>query len=135
MFATFKNNKKLLLFTVLGLLVLVLYWGYSFWSQSNPQLTLEGLVQAKEVHNASRFGGRVKQVWVKEGDWVEAGAKLVSFDDLELRSKVSEAKSILIQAKAQLSLLENGADPQDLRQAQAQVNQAQQNLSIFNSDT
>lgn len=131
MFATFKNNKKLQLFSVLGLIVLALYWGYASWNQANPQLTLEGLVQAKEVQNASRFGGRVKKVWVKEGDWVEAGDKLISFDDLELRSKLSEAKSTLIQAKAQLSLLESGADPQDLKQAQAQVNQAQQNLSIL----
>lgn len=98
---------------------------------ASPHLELSGLLQAKEINNASRFGGRVKTVWVKEGQWVEAGQKLVTFEDIEIRSKIAEARASLTQAKARESLLAGGADAEDLQQAQSQVKQAEQSLRIL----
>ncbi|MBY0405213.1 MAG: biotin/lipoyl-binding protein, partial [Cyanobacteria bacterium] len=61
----------------------------AFLTQPSKEMSLSGLVQAKEIKNASRFGGRVKKVLVKEGDVVHQGEKVLIFDDIELRSKIA----------------------------------------------
>lgn len=93
-------------------------------------ITLAGLVQSREMKDTSRFGGRVKEVLVKEGDTVKPGQVLIRFDDTELRAKITQAQAALTQAKAQESLLNQGADATDIRQAYAAVQQAQQNLRM-----
>ncbi len=93
-------------------------------------LTLAGLVQSHEMKDTSRFGGRVKEVLVKEGDMVETGQVLIRFDDTELRARIAQAQATLTQAKAQEKLLNQGADASDIRQAFAGVQQAEQNLRM-----
>jgi len=46
-------------------------------SAGDGTFTLSGTIEATEVHLASQFGGQVKQVYVSEGDRVEAGENLV----------------------------------------------------------
>lgn len=101
------------------------------WFSGGNTLSVSGLVQAKEIKNASRFGGRIKEVLVKEGDIVQQGQKLVIFDDMELRSKIAEARALLNQAKARQGILTQGADREDIRQASSQVQQAEQNLKMI----
>ncbi len=96
-------------------------------------LELKSFVQAREMKDASRFGGRVKEVLKKEGDDVQVGDVIVRFDDTELASKIAQAQAALIQAKAREALLNEGADASDIRQAYALVQQAEQNLQLLNS--
>jgi multidrug resistance efflux pump len=103
----------------------------AFLIPDQETITLSGLVQAREVKNASRFGGRVLEVLVQEGDVVEKGQRLVVFDDLELTSKVAEARAALIQAEAREGLLVDGVDVSDLEQASSQVKQAQEQLNML----
>lgn len=98
---------------------------------ASQQMTLPGELEAREIKNASRYGGRVKQVLVKEGDMVEKGQLLIVFDDVELEAKIAEAKAVLDQALAQEKLLAKGADMAQVRQAGSAVQQAQQRLEIL----
>ncbi len=96
-------------------------------------LTLKSFVQAREMKDASRFGGRVKDVLKQEGDDVRSGEAIVRFDNTELTSKVVQAQAALTQAKARESLLTEGADVSDIRQAYALVQQAEQHLRLLKS--
>ncbi len=96
-------------------------------------LTLKSFVQAKEMKDASRFGGRVKEVLKEEGDDVESGDVIIRFDNAELASKIAQAQSALTQAQARESLLNKGADSSDIRQAYALIQQAEQSLRLLNS--
>ena len=48
--------------------------------QSAPVLRVPGVVEIQEVKLASKVGCRVKQVFVQEGDLVQAGDELASFE-------------------------------------------------------
>jgi HlyD family secretion protein len=127
---TTSQQRKRLITLGIGLLIVALAAGL-VWFLVKPKekpLTLSGLVQAKEVKIASRLGGRVQQILVDEGDAVQPGQLLLSLDEVDLRAQIAEAQSALNIANARLSLLRQGADPEDIRQASSQVQQAQQQL-------
>lgn len=103
-----------------------------FWP-AKTTLKLSGEVQAREIRNGSRFGGRVKQVLVQEGQTVQPGQLLVVFDDTDLQAKIADAKATLNQALAQERMLAQGADLGQIRQAGAAVQQAKERLKIVSS--
>jgi multidrug resistance efflux pump len=121
--------------TVSALVALVLLiagvFSFAYFFPQKAPLKLSGEVEAREIRNASRFGGRVKQILVKEGDLVKQGQLLIVFDDTELQAKVSDAKATLSQALAQEQLLAKGADIGQVRQAGASVQQAQDRLKVI----
>ncbi|MEB3288091.1 MAG: HlyD family efflux transporter periplasmic adaptor subunit [Vampirovibrionales bacterium] len=111
--------------------VAIVGWYFGSYLPGTQPLELAGLVQAKEVKNASRFGGRVLAILVKEGEQVKEGQPLVRFDDVELRAQIADARATLTQAQARKSLLLAGTDSGDLKQASAKVEQASQELKIL----
>ncbi|HEY9688034.1 MAG TPA: efflux RND transporter periplasmic adaptor subunit [Coleofasciculaceae cyanobacterium] len=100
-----------------------------FWP-APATLTLSGEVQAREIKNGSRFGGRVNKLLVREGDEVKQGQLLILFDDTDLQAQISDARAALKQAIAQESLLAKGADIGQVRQAGSAVEQARERLKI-----
>ncbi len=64
-----------------------------------------------------RMSDRVVQILVKEGDQVKAGQPLVKLQDADL-------KASLLQAQANLANLQAGARPQELAEAQANLQAA-----------
>jgi len=103
-----------------------------FFPHAAP-LKLSGEVEAREIRNASRFGGRVKQILVQEGQVVKQGQLLLVFDDTDLQAKIADAQANLSQAMAQEHLLAKGADIGQVRQAGATVQQAQERLKMLTS--
>lgn len=103
-------------------------FGY-FWPA--PQtMKLSGEVQSREIKNGSRFGGRVKQILVQEGQEVKAGQLLIVLDETDLKAKIADAKASLAQAMAQEHMLAQGADLGAIRQAGSSVQQAQQRFKM-----
>lgn len=121
--------------TILGSVALVAViasvWFFGFVLPNADQVQLTGLVQAKEVKNASRFGGRVLKILVHEGDAVKVGQPLVTFDDVDLKAKIADAQAALTEATARQQMLMAGATSADLRQGQAKLLQAQENLRML----
>jgi multidrug resistance efflux pump len=120
-----------ILVVLLVLIASVVSFAYFFPHKS--ALKLSGEVEAKEIRNASRVGGRVKKILVKEGQNVKQGQLLILFDDTELQAKIADAKATLSQALAQEQLLAKGADVGQVRQAGAAVQQAQERLKMISS--
>ena len=76
---------------------------------------------------AFRTSGRVTQVLVTDGDQVKAGQSLVKLQDTEL-------KAALTQAQADLKALQNGARPEEIAAAQANLDIAQSQLEVAQAD-
>lgn len=80
-----------------------------------------GYVEATEVRVAARVPGRIVEVQVTEGQRMELGALVATLSTAELDLAVRRAAAERAQADAQLRLLQRGARPEDIQQAEAQV--------------
>lgn len=74
---------------------------------------------SRQIDLRLEVAGRVAQVAVQEGDFVEAGALLVQLDDATQRHQLAMLQAELAGAQAQLQRLENGAHPHERKEAQA----------------
>lgn len=88
-------------------------------------LTASGFIEAEEVDIASELGGRVIELFAEEGEDVEADQLLVQMDDSLLEAQIEAAGAAVEVAKAQLAQAEAGARPEQIRQAEATLMQAQ----------
>jgi HlyD family secretion protein len=86
---------------------------------------VSGQVEATEVQAAALVGGRIVELRVEEGDRVAAGDVLARLDTGDAELALARARADREQAAAQLRLLRAGARPEDVRQAQAQLQAAE----------
>lgn len=94
------------------------YVGYARYSATRPY-EWSGTIEARTIEVGSRTGGRVKEVLVKEGDRIEAGATLVVLEPGDLEARRMMAAAELDQAIATLDKLKSGARPEEIEQAKA----------------
>src|SRR3981189_3615648 len=114
------------------------------WASSRPQpWVASGRVEARDIRGGSKVGGRIEQVLVREGDKVEAGQVLATFDDHELKAnmdaslanfqklqrgfrpeEVEQVGAQAAQAKADYELKKNGARKEDIDAAKADAERA-----------
>ncbi len=99
-----------------------------------PATRASGYVEATDVRVAAEVGGRLLDVPVAEGDRVAAGAVIARIDtaDAELAGRRADAERA--QAQAQLALLRAGSRPEDVRQAQSQVQAAEADVKAAQAD-
>jgi HlyD family secretion protein len=102
-----------------------------------------GTVEARNIRVGSKIGGRIDKVLVREGDPVEAGQVLITFDEKELAAslaqsraaaekaqrgyrpeEIAEARATAAQAKAEHEQRVNGYRQEDIAAAQADVERA-----------
>jgi HlyD family secretion protein len=126
-------KKNLLLATVAILIGLV---GWGAWTLTRPSGPGEGFVsgngriEATEVDLATKYAGRVVEIFVREGDFVKAGQVLaqMQIDVLnaqrdEARAQQQQAITAVASAEAQVKMRES-----DLAVAQAVVAQRESDL-------
>ena len=87
-------------------------------------LRVSGHVEATEVQFAAEVGGRLVDLRVAEGDPVAPGDVIALLDTRDIELQIGRANAERAAADAQLRLLLAGARPQDIRQAEAQVDAA-----------
>lgn len=83
-----------------------------------------GFLEGQTLDVSPEVGGRVTSILVEEGDVVKQGQLLATIDDEFLRLRIEIADANVAAAQAQLALLEAGARAEDVRQAEARVEQA-----------
>jgi HlyD family secretion protein len=137
------NRKRviLILVVILGIAAVAAY--SSGWLHRDTALRSSGTVEARNIRVGSKVGGRIDQVLVREGDSVEPGQVLVTFDDKELLAslaqsraaaeksqrgyrpeEIAEARAAAAQAKAEYDQKKNGYRQEDIAAAQADVDRA-----------
>ncbi len=88
-------------------------------------LTASGFIEADEVAIAPELGGRVIELLADEGDEIEAGQVLVRLDGTLLDAQAEVAQAALDVAEAGLAQARAGARPEQIRQAEAGLAQAE----------
>ena len=116
---------------------------YAGWFRRDTALQGSGTVEARNIRVGSKIGGRIDKVLVREGDSVQPGQVLITFDDQELRAalqqsragaeksqrgyrpeEIAEARAVAAQSKAEYELKKNGYRQEDIAAAQADVDRA-----------
>ena len=101
--------------------------GYKAWVAHEP-LEIGGMVEVRTIQIASRAGGRVVDVRVREGDRVTKGQELVTLERAELEAKRDEARAAMELAQAQLDRVTNGPRTVEVDAYHARVAGAQAQL-------
>jgi RND family efflux transporter MFP subunit len=72
--------------------------------------------------------GRIKQLYIKEGDRVQQGQPIVSLQSDDTQAVLQQRQAALAQARSNLALLNAGTRPEQIAQARATLAQAQAKL-------
>jgi HlyD family secretion protein len=93
------------------------------------QITANGsVVPVQSVNLSPKTSGRLAKLLVEQGDRVQQGQKLASMENAEVIARSSQAKANLRKAQASLAEALAGTRPEEIRQGQARVLQAQARL-------
>lgn len=126
-----KNAHKNILITIAGataVLAAVAIIG-SLSLKQEPEI-IEGQVEVSEYRVSSKVPGRILELRVKEGDYVNAGDTLAIIDAPEVRAKMTQARSAENAASAMDEMANNGARKEQIRAANALLQQAKAGLEI-----
>ncbi len=115
-----------ILFLLAALMAGVAYF-FIFQRKGEEDYTLRvsGNIETTEVDVGFKISGRIIQLYVREGDWVEKGKTIAQLDDEDLRQRVELARATLRSSQARLEKLLAGSRPEEIREAEASVQQAQ----------
>jgi HlyD family secretion protein len=136
------NRKGLLIIPVVAGIGAVAAYSMR-WFHRDTGLQGSGTVEARNIRVGSKVGGRIDQVLVREGDSVEPGQVLVTFDDKELQAtleqmraaaqkaergfrpeEIEEARGAAAQARAEYEQRRNGYRQEDIEAAKADLDRA-----------
>lgn len=92
--------------------------------------TIQGQVEVAEYRVSSKVPGRILELRVKEGDYINAGDTLAILDAPEVRAKMTQAQSAENAAAAMDEMANNGARKEQVRAAFAVLQQAKAGLDI-----
>jgi HlyD family secretion protein len=123
------------------------------WFRRAAGLQTSGTVEARNIRVGSKIGGRIDKILVREGDPVEAGQVLITFDDKELQAalseshaasekavrgfrseEIAEARAAAAQAKAEYEQRKNGYRQEDIDSAQADLDRTSADETRSNID-
>jgi len=93
-----------------------------------------GTIEATEVRVSSQVAGTILSVDAVEGSQVNKGDQLARIDPDAYRFQAGEAHAAADAARAQLDLLVGGARAEDIMQAKANLDQANETLRLAAAD-
>jgi HlyD family secretion protein len=86
------------------------------------------IVAHHKINLNSKVTGRVKWIGVEKGDHVKEGQILVRLEDDEFRAQYDQANGAAQNARAYLEELQNGSRPEEIQQAQHNLDEARATL-------
>ncbi|MFA5123565.1 HlyD family secretion protein [Zavarzinia sp.] len=126
---------KSLRYVALVLLIgVVAAGGYWFWKSRTAGALPEGIaaangrLEADQVDVSTKMAGRVIEILVKEGDFVQAGTVIAHMDRAELDTQIDGAKAQIVQAEKAAASASAA-----VTQAESQVALAQQEFDRANA--
>lgn len=88
-------------------------------------VTASGFIEAEEIELSSELGGRIIEITAAEGDDVPAGHTLIRLDGSLVDAHIHAAQAAVAVAEAELTNARAGARPEQIRQAEAALDQAE----------
>lgn len=124
--------KIILRLIVVALLGTGAWFGYSWWEQrekpESTSLVLYGNVDIHQVDLAFRVGGRIQEMYVQEGDRVQANTKLAQLDTQPFEDELNLAQANLSIQEATLTKVESGYRSQEIEQARSALKEREATL-------
>jgi len=112
------------IFIILGVVAVVAATAvYANWFHKDTSLMGSGTVEARDIRVGSIVGGRIDKVLVREGDAVQPGQILLTFDDQELQAALE-------QSRANAQKAERGYRPEEIAEARAAAEQAKADYEL-----
>lgn len=99
--------------------------GYWHFGSRDQNVQLPGTVEVQEVRLGSRVGGRVEEIFGREGDLVKPGQILVKFEAPELEAQREQRQARVESMAAALEKMQTGARPEEKDAAVAAAEAAQ----------
>lgn len=126
-----KTQHKNILLTVAALTVVVVIIAVigTLVFKSEPEI-IQGYVEVSEYRVSSKVPGRVLELRVKEGDYVNVGDTLAIIDAPDVKAKLTQAESAESAASAMDQMANNGARREQINGAYALLQQAKAGLEI-----
>ena len=94
------------------------------------RITASGAVQPiQRVNLSPKNQGRLAELYVKQGDRVQAGQIIARMESRDLEAKLRQAQARLKNSKANLAKQETGSRPEEIAAARARLNQVEARLS------
>ena len=111
---------------VLGLVLALFAWvGYTFYEAYQPKpIVLQGEIDAQSYSVSSKVAGRLGEVFVKKGDFIEVGDAVFSINSPEVEAKLDQAKAAQSAANAKKTEANNGARKEQIQAAHDQWQKA-----------
>lgn len=126
-----KTQHKNILLTVAAFTVVVVIIAVigTLVFKSEPEI-IQGYVEVSEYRVSSKVPGRVLELRVKEGDYVNVGDTLAIIDAPDVKAKLTQAESAESAASALDQMANNGARREQINGAYALLQQAKAGLEI-----
>ncbi|MCO6523417.1 MAG: HlyD family efflux transporter periplasmic adaptor subunit [Candidatus Schmidhempelia sp.] len=133
------KNKFLSIITIVIIIIIAVF----IWKKLNHRgfgddfISGNGRIEATEINISTKLGGRIEQIEVHEGDFVQAGQPLVIMQTDTLRAKLSQAQaqhqqaqSNEVNAKSQVALKisDKAASESLVKQRESDLNLALKSL-------
>jgi HlyD family secretion protein len=119
----------LVLLVIVGAVAALLYYdSVRNKPEESSFIKVSGNIEATEVDLGFKISGRIMDLAVQEGDWVKKGNVLARLDDEDIRNRLSLARAAVWSAEARLSKLLAGSRPEEVREAEARVREAEYDL-------
>lgn len=110
--------QKIIKITPILLVGFIAWFTYTYWSNQMPsKVILSNSIEAKDVKVSSKVGGRISNIYIKEGDKVQKGQKLLELEGDEIVAQLNQAKANLKKSQSDLQDLKKGARSQEIAQA------------------
>ena len=126
-----KSQHKNILLTVVALTIVVVAVAVigTIAFKQEPEV-IQGYVEVSEYRVSSKVPGRVLELRVKEGDYVNVGDTLAIIDAPDGKAKLTQAESAESAASAMDQMANNGARREQINGAYALLQQAKAGLDI-----
>jgi HlyD family secretion protein len=100
------------------------------------RITASGVVQpVRRVNLSPKTQGRLSELFVEQGDYVEAGQVVARMESGELEAQLLQAEAGLARVRANLNKLQTGSRPEEIAAAQAKLDRALANLAELEAGT
>ncbi len=114
--------------------IIIAGWRLAHDRKATEVLEANGTIEATEVEVSSKLPGRIAQLLVKEGDVVQANQVVARLDTSEIEAEVAQQQAALARADAQLKELLAGSRIEEIEEARANLQQAEDNLKLAKDD-
>jgi HlyD family secretion protein len=124
-------KKRLPLVIVIAAVIVAVIYFYPRWTAKpapSGRLMLSGNIETHESLVSFKVTGRIIELPVEEGQWVQAGTLLARLDDADYRQKVDIDAANLRVRESNLALTLAGSRQQEVKAAQAAMLDAEADL-------